>query len=754
MEIDEVFDANPISIERLLREPGQCFYIPAYQRPYSWDATHINRLFDDTGHGVAELLKSPDAITFLGTIITIHDTQYTTVDPKVADQLPPRVMTVIDGQQRLTTLLILIAAIHDELTVRHARLAKSDHEDDKWLANKALETYSILGKTLEDDRDFGDHRYYPRMARAYEDKWSRWANQLTYGSPIAEFLFRFGEHKRVSPTKSYTHVGDAVMKSRFALMKRLLKASIAKSDGNDDVQFPSNHDLAHSVSIAPALFQGNLPEGVRAKLIADEDNAYMELFRLLVFARFILQRVAVTIVVAKSEEYAFDMFEALNTTGEPLTAIETFKPRVIQAEGHVNYEGSDSHKSMNDIEGYLSRFKTAPARQTATADLLIPFALAESGVKLSKRLNDQRRFLMSRYDALGPDIAGRREFLRHLARTARVVDRAWKPESGVPELPPISFTTDARLCVSVLQAANHNIVVGPLTRFYSLVRSGDLQNEEVNEALRAMTAFFALWRGAFGTTNNIDSRYRTLMTEGASNVGVRPFARTPGVEFDEESPVDAATLRVFMKSMLDQSEIGSKENWVARASRIAVYKASKPLTRLLLLAATHDTVPDEKEPGLTKPGKVGVMPLLSHEIWSDEGMVSVEHIAPQTQSEDWDVALYERDETVDRLGNLILIPQDENSALSNASWEVKRACFRILSATSPDDADEARAAAKVAGIAVPKSIATPASDDSYRPLAAGVARLDADWSVDIIDQRSIRLAETAWDRLSAWLTSS
>ncbi len=122
MDIDEVFDANPISIERLLREPGQCFYIPAYQRPYSWDNDHIHRLFDDTGHGVAELLKSADAITFLGTIITIHDTQYTTVDPKVTDQLPPRVMTVIDGQQRLTTLLLLISALHDELTVRHAKL--------------------------------------------------------------------------------------------------------------------------------------------------------------------------------------------------------------------------------------------------------------------------------------------------------------------------------------------------------------------------------------------------------------------------------------------------------------------------------------------------------------------------------------------------------------------------------------------------------------------------------------------------------
>ena len=97
------------------------------------------------------------------------------------------------------------------------------------------------------------------------------------------------------------------------------------------------------------------------------------MFRLLTFGRFFLRRVAVTMVIGKSEEYAFDMFEALNTTGEPLTAVETFKPRVIRAEGHSLYEESDSRQSMMEVESFLDRFDTAPARQTATAELLIPF---------------------------------------------------------------------------------------------------------------------------------------------------------------------------------------------------------------------------------------------------------------------------------------------------------------------------------------------------------------------------------------------
>ena len=77
------------------------------------------------------------------------------------------------------------------------------------------------------------------------------------------------------------------------------------------------------------------------------------LLRLVVFARYLNHRVAVTIVTAKNENDAGDMFESLNTTGELLTAFETFTPRVIQGETLEKYEGSPSYKRMVEIETYL-----------------------------------------------------------------------------------------------------------------------------------------------------------------------------------------------------------------------------------------------------------------------------------------------------------------------------------------------------------------------------------------------------------------
>jgi hypothetical protein len=117
---------------------------------------------------------------------------------------------------------------------------------------------------------------------------------------------------------------------------------------------------------------------------AEKHKGFCQLFRLLLLSRYMNDRMAFTIVTTKSEDDAFDMFEALNTTGEPLTAFEQLKPRVIAAEGHTNYEHSPSHQHVKSIEAHLERFKKAQEKQRATSDLLVPFPLAETGMKLQK----------------------------------------------------------------------------------------------------------------------------------------------------------------------------------------------------------------------------------------------------------------------------------------------------------------------------------------------------------------------------------
>jgi uncharacterized protein with ParB-like and HNH nuclease domain len=71
------------------------FRVPAYQRSYSWEQEHIQSLLND----VHDAIKNKEKEYFLGSIVVTGPT----------DQR----YEVVDGQQRLTTVSLLIAAIKD-----------------------------------------------------------------------------------------------------------------------------------------------------------------------------------------------------------------------------------------------------------------------------------------------------------------------------------------------------------------------------------------------------------------------------------------------------------------------------------------------------------------------------------------------------------------------------------------------------------------------------------------------------------------
>lgn len=77
------------------------YTIPAYQRPYAWTEEETEILFDDLYDFYTD--ESDEENYFLGSIVLIKD------DDKPASE-------VIDGQQRLTTLTILLAALTSKLS--------------------------------------------------------------------------------------------------------------------------------------------------------------------------------------------------------------------------------------------------------------------------------------------------------------------------------------------------------------------------------------------------------------------------------------------------------------------------------------------------------------------------------------------------------------------------------------------------------------------------------------------------------------
>ena len=77
-------------------ESGVVYAIPRYQREYTWSRAQWDALFDD--------LLDNELHYFLGSIICINQSQ---------DTLAVQELELVDGQQRMTTLSLLLAAIYD-----------------------------------------------------------------------------------------------------------------------------------------------------------------------------------------------------------------------------------------------------------------------------------------------------------------------------------------------------------------------------------------------------------------------------------------------------------------------------------------------------------------------------------------------------------------------------------------------------------------------------------------------------------------
>src|SRR5699024_1619861 len=84
-----------ISIDKLFNQ-GNRYVVPIYQRNYAWDDFDREQLLED----IMDYIETDDEY-FLGSLIVFEKED--------------SVYEVIDGQQRLTTLFILLAALQEKV---------------------------------------------------------------------------------------------------------------------------------------------------------------------------------------------------------------------------------------------------------------------------------------------------------------------------------------------------------------------------------------------------------------------------------------------------------------------------------------------------------------------------------------------------------------------------------------------------------------------------------------------------------------
>ncbi|BBB58704.1 hypothetical protein UNDKW_0431 [Undibacterium sp. KW1] len=793
----KIFEADSESLYDFVSKNGRGLYIPPYQRDYAWDKANVERLIDDTVQGLNALLKRPDeSITFIGTIIAMNDAKKSTISPLVKNQVYGQVMTIIDGQQRLTTLLMLCLALLLEIETQWSKLKKSkitvSDETKGWIETRVNDMRGLLSQMLAERQNNGDRefRYFPKMIRAFIDTWSYEADKAVYNSPIAWLLFEYvkfreetdpnwSEFPKVLQKAAEGAENEAERKHIIKMMK-VMRAKF-KALPTDD-EFPDLLSIARDVNKQEMLFGEEFPQAMRDALqsilskqsngiIVDDAGeldlqvddtktkqwweASTELISLLFFSKFALERITLVVVTATTEDFAFDVFEALNTTGQPLTAIETFTPKVVQSVGLVDYNSSEEKKQIDSAFAYLKKATKAEDRQKRSAELLVAFSLAEKGEKRSKNLADQRRFMHETFGAC-TSRKDQQQFIRHLADLSRFFDSTWVDGSIRPQVGTIKLDDLAALCIRFLVDLGHTITA-PLLAQYAAAVLAATDAEERNAALselssvaQAVVAFAVFWRASRTTTDGIDKVFRDLMSKGATSYGLRPLAR--GLRGDTALP-KATVIQAVLVARLKAdrasggASIGDKNEWVDKVIAQPLYDVNITLARFVLLVAFHDVV--EGSNGQLIAGKIGTHNTLKFDEWVGDKYLTVEHIAPRSRGKDWPEDLYS-DDQFERLGNLTLLPLNANQSLSARSWQHKRSLYGALAAKTSSESEAIVNQMKADGVDVSK-VAGSIYSGQFLPHVHVLSNIQGEWNLATVENRGRELAELTWLRLAPWL---
>src|SRR3954447_13703767 len=84
------------------------YQVPLYQRVYSWGKKQLDQLWDDIVELVTARRDEPGTSHFIGSLVLATSPDFNAVGVSK--------LLVVDGQQRLTTLTLLLAALRDHVS--------------------------------------------------------------------------------------------------------------------------------------------------------------------------------------------------------------------------------------------------------------------------------------------------------------------------------------------------------------------------------------------------------------------------------------------------------------------------------------------------------------------------------------------------------------------------------------------------------------------------------------------------------------
>lgn len=157
------FEADSVELHKLFEGKDAFYRIPDYQRPYSWGEDEITQLWDDLYEAWHRLDADNPEPYFLGSVILIDEDR--------RDDEGDR-MDILDGQQRITTLLIFYTVVRDcypDVVARRPdierRIVRKVRGEERYRLQTGATAKASFIDTVLDEIDFDRDNSYVEAAR-------------------------------------------------------------------------------------------------------------------------------------------------------------------------------------------------------------------------------------------------------------------------------------------------------------------------------------------------------------------------------------------------------------------------------------------------------------------------------------------------------------------------------------------------------------------------------------------------------------
>ncbi|MBL8005259.1 MAG: DUF262 domain-containing protein [Candidatus Kapabacteria bacterium] len=290
-------EAQQNLINNYLSQNGVQFHIPVYQRPYSWKEEQCRQLLKDIREVGSKLLNNNDTSHFIGGIVSIKQSVF---DSK---------FMIIDGQQRLTTILLFLIALREK--------TKNDglksEITDTYLINRFAnsETERIKLKPIYEDDVHLKSLLFPDYAAPSQE----------YSKIKSNFNFFFNE------------IFEEEIISLYQAFKRLVFVDIRLEVGKDDPQriFESMNstglDLTQSDLIRNYIlidlkyeFQNEIYENYWKKI---EANTYNRRFNLSLTSDFFRHFIILKQRIIPNYGKIYDTYKQLYPSNQSISKLKT-----------------------------------------------------------------------------------------------------------------------------------------------------------------------------------------------------------------------------------------------------------------------------------------------------------------------------------------------------------------------------------------------------------------------------------------------